>query len=765
MRKSAVSAHRFARKPSVLSLIFIGLALCVAASSANAQISMGTPTTMPWPTSFPAAGGFALTIGTSSAHDPSHNVFLVVGAAGPSGVTGVIVNANGVATGPAFYISTQVGHHVNYVRTAYSQDANGGQGAFLVAWVAEDADIKQIQVHSRMVSSAGALLGSENILSDAQNQGFLQGGPAIGYSPTSKVFLVAWQGNGSTQGLKTRLVGLDGAGSGSIVTIKSSWQRDPGVTWNQYRNEFGVSFSSENQDPGDGHFSSQFAIVPASNLAGTHVTTFNTIACCTISTTMTDVAFSPLTHQYVMTWFENGPTRIRQATFNEDGVLQQMGDVSYTMGSYDSLAMAYNPQSQTILVTGLGRPSDNISAVELNGFGGKISPEISSSGERGWLNRVSASQTAKEWLPTYQDINTNNTSDPSMVPVFTTSSGGGGGTPPLDSDGDCVPDLVVQCPNQFAQTVTGCPNTPPPPPPPPTDSDGDGVPDSIDQCPSFAAQTSNGCPIQSAPNGDFTGDGVSELVFTSQSTGMSYAWHMNGTTLTGGAYLWDVPSYQGLGWKVVGTSDLTGDGKADLLWQNQITGAVRLFKMDFQSKVGEQTNGLQANPALWRISGTGDFNGDGKADILWRNKQTGELVVWYMTTVGDQAVLAGSDYLWDATHTVHLAPSLDWQIVGTSDFDGDGKRDLAWQNDDGRLQIWQMNGTTLSAQYSVGQVDPNWRLAALANVAGDPFVDAIFQHRVTGQMFVWARSGNTFVPYGYLSPNAVALDWVLSGPR
>jgi hypothetical protein len=762
MRKSAVSAHRFARTTPFLPLIFTGLAMCVvAAHPASAQLSMGTPTTMPWPAGFPAAAP-AITIGTSSAHDPSHNTFLVVGAAGPSGVTGVVVNASGVATGPAFYISTQVGHHVNYVRTAYSQDANGGQGAFLVAWVAEDPP--QIQVHSRMVSSAGALLGSENILSDAQNQGFLQGGPAIGYSPTSQVFLVTWQGNGATQGLKTRLVGLDGAGIGSIVTLTASWQRDPGVTWNQYRNEFGVSYSSENQTTGA--FSSQFAIVPASNLAGAHVTTFNTIACCTISTTMTDVAFSPLTHQYVMTWWENGPYRIRQATFNEDGVLQQMGDVSYTMGSYDSLAMAYNPQSQTIIVTGLNKANDNITAVELNGYGGKISAEVSSSGERGWLTRVSSSQTAKEWLPTYQDINPNNSSDPSMVPVFTTSSGGGGGTPPTDSDGDGVPDSVDQCPNQFAQTATGCPAAPPPPPPPPpVDSDGDGVPDSIDQCPAFAAQTSNGCPIQSAPNGDFTGDGVSELVFTSQSTGMSYAWHMNGTTFTGGAYLWDVSGYQGLGWKVVGTSDLTGDGKADLLWQNQITGAVRLFKLDFQSKVGEQTNGLQADPALWRISGTGDFNGDGKADIVWRNKQTGEIYVWYMTTVGGQAVFASGDWLWDANHTVHLAPSLDWQIAGMADFDGDGKRDLAWQNDDGSLQIWLLNRTTLATQYSAGRVDPNWRLAALANVAGDPFVDAIFQHRLTGQMYVWVRSGNTFLPYGYLSPTAVALDWTLSGPR
>jgi len=32
----------------------------------------------------------------------------------------------------------------------------------------------------------------------------------------------------------------------------------------------------------------------------------------------------------------------------------------------------------------------------------------------------------------------------------------------------------------------------------------------------------------------------------------------------------------------------------------------------------------------WRIVGTGDFSGDGRADILWHNGTTGGLVVWYM---------------------------------------------------------------------------------------------------------------------------------------
>jgi FG-GAP repeat len=44
----------------------------------------------------------------------------------------------------------------------------------------------------------------------------------------------------------------------------------------------------------------------------------------------------------------------------------------------------------------------------------------------------------------------------------------------------------------------------------------------------------------------------------------------------------------------------------------------------------------------------------------------------------------------------------DWSIVATGDFNGDGKGDIVWRNTSGTTAIWLMNGSTLLKRVALG---------------------------------------------------------------
>jgi hypothetical protein len=169
------------------------------------------------------------------------------------------------------------------------------------------------------------------------------------------------------------------------------------------------------------------------------------------------------------------------------------------------------------------------------------------------------------------------------------------------------------------------------------------------------------------------------------------------------------PSQVSSDWEVVGTPDLDGDGKPDILWHNTQTGQLVYWLLDGTVR---KPNGLGApTPAQvspdWEVAGTPDLDGDGKPDILWHNQKTGQLVYWLMDGVVRKPGGLG------ITTPAQVSP--DWKVVGTPDLDGDGKPDILWRNQQtGQLVYWFMDGVVRKPAglgvLTPSVVDPVWEI-------------------------------------------------------
>jgi serralysin len=58
-----------------------------------------------------------------------------------------------------------------------------------------------------------------------------------------------------------------------------------------------------------------------------------------------------------------------------------------------------------------------------------------------------------------------------------------------------------------------------------------------------------------------------------------------------------------------------------------------------------------------------------------------------------------------------VSPGSDWHIAGTGDFDGDGRADILWRNDNGTVAVWEMNdGAQVAGAQVVSPLSTDWGL-------------------------------------------------------
>ena len=107
------------------------------------------------------------------------------------------------------------------------------------------------------------------------------------------------------------------------------------------------------------------------------------------------------------------------------------------------------------------------------------------------------------------------------------------------------------------------------------------------------------------------------------------------------------------GWSEVATGDFNHDGRTDVLWQHDSDGATAAWLMGADG--APTTTPSYLRPTGWSLAAHGDFGGNAATDLLWTNAGTGQSAIWLMA---DGNV---------ASHTFSLATN-GWTEVGQGDF-------------------------------------------------------------------------------------------------
>jgi YD repeat-containing protein len=253
--------------------------------------------------------------------------------------------------------------------------------------------------------------------------------------------------------------------------------------------------------------------------------------------------------------------------------------------------------------------------------------------------------------------------------------------------------------------------------------------------------------------GDFNGDGRSDVLWRSAD-----AWVTNwlGTANGGFAGNWSNAQLpQQLDWEAVGIGDFNGDKIDDVLWRNSegwVTDWLGTTTGSFQSNWSIAA--VQVTTA-WHVAGAGDFNGDGRTDILWRH-DSGAVTNWLGQPNGS---FAGNFNAFNVT--VDVA----WRVVGFSDFNGDGRTDVVWRHDNGDLVTWlgQANGSLLQNSNCAYNVPTAERVVGTGDFNGDGRGDLLWRNATGAIWYSPALATGCFdtTPVGY---NELGTEWAVE-PR
>ena len=190
-------------------------------------------------------------------------------------------------------------------------------------------------------------------------------------------------------------------------------------------------------------------------------------------------------------------------------------------------------------------------------------------------------------------------------------------------------------------------------------------------------------------------------------------------------------------WQYQGSGDFNGDGKGDVLLRHA-DGRWYYYPMDGKSYITGQEGAVNlVKNTEWQFAGIGDMNGDDKDDVLLRHTDGR----WFYYPMNGKTYIPGQE------GAANLVKNTAWQLAGIADMNDDGMDDVLLRHTDGRWYYYPMNGKTyIPGQEGAANLVKNtaWQLAGMGDMNGDDKADVLLRH-TDGRWFYYPMDGKTYI--------------------